>query len=83
MQDGRRQHDFFLRVKHRVHRLHSRLQEELQKLTGVREVKSFVMTNTIKVAIDPKIVTIDEVKKEILNVAARAGFSGRVVFSRI
>ena len=46
-------------------------------------MKSFVMTNAIKIEIDPKTVTIDEVKKEILSIAARAGFGERVVFLHV
>jgi copper chaperone CopZ len=48
---------------------------ELQKLSGIKDVKPFVMTNMIKLEIDPRTVTVDEVKKEILNIVARAGFA--------
>lgn len=53
---------------------------ELQKLGGVKEVKPIVMMNTIDVEIDPEAITLDKVKQEILLIASKAGFGGKVKF---
>jgi copper chaperone CopZ len=53
---------------------------ELQKVHGIKEVKPIVMMNVITVETDTNVITNDEVKKEILKIAARGGFGGRVVF---
>ncbi|MGP8128796.1 MAG: hypothetical protein ACLP9D_13450 [Candidatus Bathyarchaeia archaeon] len=55
-------------------------QRELQKLPGINNVKPIVMLNTINVEIDPKITTTDEVKNQILKIAARAGLKEKLVF---
>jgi copper chaperone CopZ len=57
-------------------------ERELQKLRGIKGVKPLVMMNTINVELDPKTTTADEVKKEILKIAAKGGFGGKVVFLR-
>jgi len=54
---------------------------ELQKIPGIKEVKALVMMNMINVEIDEDITTRDEVKHEILKIAARAGLGGKIVFS--
>ena len=54
--------------------------KELQKLSGIKEVKPIVMMNMINVEIDPNITTVDEVKKEILKIGARAGLEDKIVF---
>ena len=56
---------------------------ELLKIPGVKSVTPFVMMNLIEIEIDPKIITIDEIKSRVLKIADSAGFSGKVVFSRI
>jgi copper chaperone CopZ len=56
---------------------------ELRKLRGVKHVEPMVMMNTINVELDPKTTSADEVKKEILKIAAKGGFGGKVVFLRI
>ena len=54
---------------------------ELQKIPGIKDVKPLVMMNRINVEIDPNAITMKEVKQEILKIADKAGFGGRVVFS--
>ena len=54
---------------------------ELSKLQGVKEVDPFVMTNTIRVEIDPDVITKEAVKKEILRIATKSGLDNKVVFS--
>ena len=54
---------------------------ELQKIPGIKEVKPMVMMKMIKVELDPKATTRVEVKKEILKIATKVGFGGKVVFT--
>lgn len=54
--------------------------KELQKLPGIKEVKPIVMMNMINVELDPRTTTSDEVKKEVLKVAAKAGLKEKIVF---
>ena len=54
---------------------------ELSKLQGVKKVTTFVMTNTIRVEIDPDVIATDAVKKEILRIATTSGLDKRVTFS--
>ena len=53
---------------------------ELQKLPGIKNVKPIVMLNMINVEIDSTITTKDEVKNQILKIAARAGLKEKLVF---
>lgn len=53
---------------------------ELQKLPGIKNVKPIVMLNMINVEIDSKITTTEDVKNEILKIAARAGLKEKLVF---
>jgi copper chaperone CopZ len=55
---------------------------ELMRLPGIKSVEPLVMLNIINVEIDPRATSVDEVKQKILEIASRAGFEGRVVFSR-
>lgn len=55
---------------------------ELLKLSGIKNVQPLVMMNQINVEIDPEIISIDKVKEEILEIAAKTGFEGKVVFAR-
>jgi copper chaperone CopZ len=54
---------------------------ELAKLPGIKTVKPLVMMNVINVEIDPNKTTRETVKAKILEIATRAGFGGKVVFS--
>jgi copper chaperone CopZ len=54
--------------------------KELQKILGVVSVKPLVMMNMINVEIDPSIITKDEVKKKLLEIATRAGLKEKIVF---
>jgi copper chaperone CopZ len=56
---------------------------ELMKFHGIKKVEPLVMLNIINVEIDPRETTIDEVKQKILEIASKAGFGGRIVFSRV
>ena len=53
---------------------------ELQKIRGVTDVKPLVMMNIIKVEIDPNIISKDEVKKIVFEIAARAGLKQKIIF---
>lgn len=55
---------------------------ELLKILGVKAVTPFAMMNLIVVEIDPQIITVAEVKSQVLKIAVKAGFSGKVIFSR-
>jgi len=57
--------------------------KELQKLPGIIKVKPVVMTNTINVEIDPATTTSDEVKREVLKIAAKAGLGDKIIFHTI
>ena len=39
------------------------------------------MMNTINVEIDTDITTVNDVRQEILSIAEKAGFGGKIVFS--
>ena len=55
---------------------------ELLKIPGIIAVTALVMMNLVVVEIDPQKITVDEVKSHVLQIADKAGFSGKVVFSR-
>lgn len=55
---------------------------ELLKLSGIKDVKTLVMMNQINVEIDLEIISPDQVKEEILEIAAKTGFGGKVIFRR-
>ena len=54
---------------------------ELLKISGIKDVQPLVMMNQINVEIDPKIISVDRVKEVILEIAAKTGFGGKVVFA--
>lgn len=55
---------------------------ELLKIPGVKAVTPFAMMNLIVIEIDPQIITVAEVKRQVLKIAAKAGLSGKVIFSK-
>lgn len=54
----------------------------LQKIPGVKQVEALVMMNKISVEIDNRVITANEVKERILEIAQMSGFGGKIVFSR-
>lgn len=53
---------------------------ELQKLTGVKNVEPLPMMNVINVESDSSRISSEELKEKILEIASKAGYSGRVIF---
>lgn len=55
---------------------------KLLEIGGVKAVTPYVMMNAISVDFDPNVIKLEEIKDRILEIAADAGFSGKVVFAR-
>ena len=55
-------------------------QKQLEKLPGIRRVRPIVMMNMINVEIDPQTTTLDAVKSEVLEIAAKACLKEKIVF---
>jgi copper chaperone CopZ len=55
---------------------------ELTKIPGVKAVSSYVMMNVIAVDFEPAVITLEDIKKRIIEIVADAGFSGKVKFAR-
>ena len=49
---------------------------------GIRKVRELAMLNRVEVEFDPSMTDEAAVEEEVRRVAARAGFKGKVIFSR-
>jgi copper chaperone CopZ len=54
--------------------------KEFQKIPGVMDVEALVMLNMINVGIDQNMISKNEVKKKILEIAKRASLKEKIVF---
>jgi copper chaperone CopZ len=60
----------------------SAFKKGLDHLDGVKDVSQLPMFNKIVVEFDPKTIEEAKMKDEILHVAEKAGFKGKVIISK-